>query len=302
MSLWIIATLAAATFQTIRFMLQKTLASGALSAGGATFSRFLYSAPLVMLIVALAMMATGTALPPLPLSFWVYGAVGGAAQITATVFVVMLFKSRNFAVGITFKKTEVIQTVIVGLVVLGDGVSSWALVFIVIGVVGLLILSDPPEGASGSLWQRVANRAAALGLASGVLFAISAVSYRGASLSLDLDQPMLRAGLTLAAVTSMQLIAMVIWLRWREPGEISRVWGVRRTAVFVGLTSMAGSYGWFLAFTLQNAAYVKALGQVELILSLLASVLFFREKVTRRELLGMAVLAVSILGLIFVLH
>ena len=44
---------------------------------------------------------------------------------------------------------------------------------------------------------------------------------------------------------------------------------------------MAGTMGWFTAFTLQKAAYVYALGQVELILSLAASVLFFRESVTR---------------------
>ena len=61
---------------------------------------------------------------------------------------------------------------------------------------------------------------------------------------------------------------------------------------------MAGSFCWFTAFTLQNAAYVNALGQVELILSLFASVLVFRERVSRRELAGICVLGASILGLI----
>ena len=61
---------------------------------------------------------------------------------------------------------------------------------------------------------------------------------------------------------------------------------------------MGGSYCWFWAFTLQNAAYVKALGQVELLLSLLASVLFFRETITLRELLGMSLLMLSILALV----
>lgn len=61
---------------------------------------------------------------------------------------------------------------------------------------------------------------------------------------------------------------------------------------------MAGSICWFTAFTLQNAAYVNALGQVELIFSVFATTLFFREKISLREAIGMGVLTVSILLLI----
>ena len=45
---------------------------------------------------------------------------------------------------------------------------------------------------------------------------------------------------------------------------------------------------------------VKAVGQVELVLSLLASVLFFGEKISARELVGMAILSGSILMLVLV--
>lgn len=301
MSLWITATLAAASFQTARFMLQKSLARATLTATGATFARFLYSAPLVVVLLAAYLIATGTDLPGLSWAFWLYGLVGGVSQIVATICVVALFKERNFAVGITFKKTEAIQTVLVGLIVLGEGVSLLGFGCILLGVFGLLLLSDPPDLAGGALWSRFANRAAGLGLASGVCFAISGVCYRAGSLELAIDAPLLRAGITLAAVTSMQMVIMAVWLYLRQPGEIARVWAARGTAGFVGLTSMAGSFCWFTAFTLQTAAYVKALGQVELILSLLASVLFFREKVTGRELSGMAVLAASILGIVLVI-
>ena len=60
---------------------------------------------------------------------------------------------------------------------------------------------------------------------------------------------------------------------------------------------MAGSFCWFAAFSLQSAAYVFAVGQVELIFSLAVSVLVFGERVTRRELGGIALLAVSILAI-----
>jgi drug/metabolite transporter (DMT)-like permease len=98
----------------------------------------------------------------------------------------------------------------------------------------------------------------------------------------------------------MQTAMMVVWLGWRERGEMARVWAARRVAVWIGLTSMGGSFCWFVAFTLQNAAYVKALGQVELILSIAASTLFFREKISAREALGMAVLVGSIVMLVVV--
>jgi drug/metabolite transporter (DMT)-like permease len=96
----------------------------------------------------------------------------------------------------------------------------------------------------------------------------------------------------------MQMVAMVLWLRWRDPGQVRAVWAARRIAVWVGLMSMAGSFCWFTAFTLQNAAYVNAVGQVELVFSALVSVLIFREAVSVREWAGMAVLLGSIVMLI----
>ncbi|WP_164660964.1 DMT family transporter [Tropicibacter sp. Alg240-R139] len=297
MSLWIPVTLAAAAFQTVRFMLQKSLSTVKLSAAGATFARFAYSAPLVVAGLLAYLLISGRDLPPLEPVFWGFVVVGGTAQILATICVVSLFKQRNFAVGITFKKTEVIQTAIVGLIVLGEGVSLWGGGAILIGLLAVLLLSKTP-GGDGKWWAHLTNRASVLGLGSGVLFAFSAVSYRGASLQLGDLEPAFRAGITLAAVTSFQMVAMAVWLAWRDRAELRAVWETRNTGLFVGLTSMGGSFCWFLAFTLQNAAYVKALGQIELIFSLMASVLFFREKITGREIAGIAMLGLSILALV----
>ncbi|MFW8634437.1 EamA family transporter [Cribrihabitans pelagius] len=294
---WVPVTIAAAAFQTVRFMLQKVLSSVTLSPGGATFARFAYSAPFILAALAAYLALSGRSLPALPAAFWGFAAVGGLAQILATVCVVALFKARNFAVGITFKKTEVIQTALVGLVVLGDAVSAWGWVAICTGLLAVLVLSRTP-GMAGPWWRHLTSRASRLGLGSGVLFAFSAVSYRGASLELGELEPAFRAGITLAAVVVLQTAMMLVWLALRERGEITRVWRARKVALWVGLTSMGGSFCWFWAFTLQNAAYVKALGQVELVLSLLASVLFFKERITGREAAGMALLVLSILALV----
>ncbi len=297
MSLWIPITLAAATFQTLRFMLQKSLSATKLSASGATFARFAYSAPLVVALLSIYLWTTGRSFPELSLTFWVFATIGGVSQILATVCVVALFKQRNFAVGITFKKTEVIQTALVGFLILGDRVTLGGFFAILLGLSAVLLLSKTP-GGQGVWWQHLTNRASLLGLGSGVLFAFSAVSYRGASLQLGDLEPAFRAGVTLACVVCLQTVVMGAWLAVHDRPELVAVWATRRVSVWVGLFSLAGSFCWFFAFTLQNAAYVKALGQVELILSLLASVLFFRETITRREIGGMALLGLSILLLV----
>jgi drug/metabolite transporter (DMT)-like permease len=300
METWVIATILAAGFQTVRFMLQKQLSMGELSTAGATFARFVYSAPLVLLLVAVYLGMRDLALPVLNLRFWAYALTGGLAQILATVCVVALFRQRNFAVGITFKNTEVVLTVFAGMLLLGDAVTHAGLAAILVGVLGVLVLSGTP-GLTGQWWRRILSRAAGLGLLAGALFAVSGVTYRGASLEIASDDPFLRAMVTLGAVTASQTIAMTLWLRWREPGQIGAVIGAWPRAVWIGLTSMAGSLCWFTAFTLQNAAYVKAVGQVELIFSLAASVLFFNERFTRREAAGIALLSVSVLSLVLLL-
>ena len=296
---WVLITLLAAAAQTIRFMLQKHLKSTQLSTAGATFARFIYSAPLVMLIALAYGFFTRQTLPTLETHFFAYAIVGGISQILATMCVVALFSHRNFAVGITFKKTEVLLSALVGILVLGDFITLPALGAILVGLVGVLLLSDPPQ-SSGPLLKRVFNRASGLGLLSGLLFGISGVTYRGASLSLQTGDVFFRAIVTLAFVTAFQVIIMAGWLVWRERGEILRVLTAWRVAGLVGLSSMAGSICWFVAFTLQTAALVNAVGQIELIFSLMATTLFFKEKVSLRELQGVGLLSLSIVILILV--
>ncbi len=298
MELWIAATLAAALAQTVRFMAQKQLQTAGLSATGSTLARFVFSAPVVAILLAAWLWASGQAFPALGPRFWLFAAIGGGSQILATICVVALFRHRNFAVGVTLKKTEVIQTAIVSAIVLGEWVSPGAALAILVGLGGVLALTDMPGLGRG--WRRFWNPAAGLGLTSGLFFGFSGVSYRAASLAIADDNPFLRAAVTLAVVTAAQSLVLVLWLRSRQPGEITATLRAWRVAGVVGITSMIGSFCWFTAFTLQNAAYVNAVGQVELIFSVLASVFFFRETVSRREYLGIALLLTSILGLILI--
>jgi len=294
MPLWVLATLAAALVQTLRFSLQKSLKATGLSSGGATFSRFLFAAPLAGALALASIGAEGRGFPEMPARFWAFAAMGGATQIIATFATVALFSERAFAVGIAFTKTETLLVAGFSALVLGESVSLPGLVAILVGLAGVLLLSVPAGGRLGDL----ANRATRLGLTAGAFFALSAIGYRAATQALGSGDTLTRAALTLAMVTTMQTLAMLAWLGWREPGEITRVLARWRIVALVGLTGMLGSLGWFVAFTLQNAAYVRAVGQGELIFSLLGSWLIFHERLRGRELLGIALLLASILGLI----
>ncbi len=289
MELWVILAVAAAAAQSLRFALQKSLASGTLSPAAATWARFLWSAPVVIATLILYVAATGQRLPAATASFLTYATIGGLSQILATVCTVALFRRRAFAVGITFKKTEVMLTALAGLVILGDTISTLGTIAIAAGFVGVLLLSDPPEGGSP------VNAGAALGLASGVFFALSAVTYRGATLALDGGDVVITAGMTLAVVTVLQTLILGFWLALFEPGQIGATLRNWRKSSLVSLFSLIGSFCWFAAFSLKNAAYVFAVGQVELIFSLIIGRIAFLETPNRRELLGIAVLTVSIL-------
>ena len=292
MDLWIAFTLFAAFAQTLRFALQKALGATGLSAGGATFARFLFAAPLAVLATVALCLATGDSLPALPPAFFAYVALGGVAQIIATELTVRLMGLRNFATGIAFTKTETLMVAAASALVLGEAITLGAGLAMAVGVLGLLFLSLPSGRA------QFAPAPVLMGLAAGGLFAIAAIGYRGATLSLDPAPFLLRAVVALAAATLFQSAIMALWLMGREPGQIARVLRGWRRTVPVGVTGLLGSLGWFAAFSLQNAAYVRALGQIEVVFTLLFSLLYFRERFGLKEASGVLLVSASVVGLV----
>jgi len=296
--LWIPITLAAAFFQNLRSALQKHL-KASLSTSGATFSRFAYAAPLAVLYAVLLSTLGGFALPRPNAAFVGYMAIGGVGQILATALLVYLFSFRNFAVGTTFSKTETVQTAIFGLFMLGDHLTQSALIGILISLIGVFVISaaHASRGLRG-LIGGLTDRSALIGIASGAFFGISAVSYRAASLSLGGESFLMQAAFTLAAVTIFQTMLMALYMRVREPGQITAVLRSWRVSSLVGLAGMLASACWFTAMTIQNAAYVRALGQVELIFTFVFSYFVFRERSNRLELIGIALVTAGILVLL----
>ena len=251
---------------------------------------------------ALALAAlTGDELPRPNATFALYAVVGGLAQITATALLLYSFSFRNFAVGTTYSKTETVQTAIFGILILGDPLGLGAALAIVISLLGVMAISVASTRMSlVGLLTSWTEKPALIGLASGAFFGISAISYRGASLSLGDQGFLIRAAYTLACVTVFQTLVMALYMRAREPGQLTAVFRSWRVSVWAGVTGMIASAGWFTAMTIQNAAYVRALGQIELVFTFAAAVLFFHERPNRTEVVGIGLVIAGLL--LLVLH
>ncbi len=296
--LWIPITLFAAFMQNLRSALQKHL-KGRLSTGGASYVRFLYACPFALVYLAGVHLVGGYPVPQVNALFLLYCLLGGLSQIVFTFLLVYLFSFRNFAVGTTYSKTEVIQVALLGLILLGDTVSTAGAFAIAFGMVGILALSVAHQQVS---WKALATgffeRTTMIGLLCGLCLGASVVFFRGASLSLGDDAVIIRAAFALAVSLVMQTVIMGAYLLWREPGQMTAILRHWRPSLAVGVSGFLASVGWFTAFTLQNAAYVRAVGQIELVFTFIASVVFFKEKTSRLELLGVGLILAAILLLI----
>jgi drug/metabolite transporter (DMT)-like permease len=295
--LWVPISIAAAIFQNVRSSLQKHL-KGTLSTAGATYIRFLFAVPFVLLYLLILTQTFGYEFPRPNSRFITYAAIGGLAQILGTAFLIHSFSFGNFVVGTAYSKTETIQAAAFGIFVLSDPITGWAAVAILVSLAGVMLLAVANKDAGLlDLISSILHKAAGFGVACGACFGIASVCYRAASLSLESDF-VISAAITLGTVLVLQTVVMTVYLRLKEPGQLTTVSRAWRMSSLVGLSGMAASGCWLTAMTIQNAAHVRALGQVELFFAFLSSVVFFREKVKMAELVGVALIVGGIIILL----
>lgn len=296
--LWVPITLAAASFQILRTSRQHQLRS-TLSTASAGYVRYLYGAPLALLLSAVVFGLLGHAVPSVPMRFWPTITFAGVAQIVATIALLRAFKLRNFAVGTVYSKAEVILVGVVGALVLGEPLTAWGWAGAVLVTFGVAQLAA--RGSLRSLLARAGDPAALMGIAAGGLFAVASVGTRAASESLG-DAPAFdRAVLTLTAMLVIQTLLNGGVFLLTDRGEITRATAAWRPALVVGLLSLLGSLGWTWAVTLENAAKVRTLGQVELVIAFAIARFTLGERHGRREMAASAVVlggvaVVTVLG------
>ena len=298
MELWIPLTIAAAFFQNIRSALQKHL-KGKLSTLGAAYVRFIYALPIAIVYFVVVVYLEAQPLPAVSAGFLIYALLGGICQIMFTVFLLWLFSFHNFAVGTTLSKLETIMVAVFGLLLLGDRITPAVVIAISMSAVGLVILSAGQEKLGiSSLIKGLWRISTLIGLACAAWLGMSVVLFRAASLSLGAQSFSMAASFTLLIVLILQTTLMGILIRVREPQQFSKIFRYWRPAALVGISGGLASIGWFSAFTLQNATYVRALGQIELIFTFVVTLLVFRERVSPAETGGILLIGASIILLL----
>jgi drug/metabolite transporter (DMT)-like permease len=289
--MWIPITLAAATFQVLRTSQQHQL-RGRLSANAAGFVRYLFGAPIAFGVCLVLFVGLGHDVPDVPWRFWPIIVGAGVAQIIGTIALLRSFRLRDFAVGTVYSKTEVIQVAVLSAVLLGEPLEPLGWLGAALCMVGVAWLAG--HGSLVRLLRRAGDRAALHGIAAGGGFALAAIGIRAASTSLGEAPAFDRAVLTLTVMLVAQTIVNGTQLRLRAPSELATTLRLWRPELPVGLLSVAGSLGWALAVTLENAAKVRTLGQVELLMVFAVSSVRLHERHTRAEYAASALVVAGI--------
>lgn len=296
--LWIPFTIAAAFFQNLRSAVQRHLKSELTDLGAASV-RFLYALPFAFLWLGLLIVGFEMSAPAASPAFigWVVG--GSITQIIFTFLLMWLFSLSNFTVGTALSKSEVVQVVLLEALLLQESISGRALIAILIAFIGIMVMTLGKSRISFSkLLASLGQKVTLVGLACGLMLGLSSVLFRGAVLSLDEGGLLIRSAYTLAVAITIQSLIVLGCLRLFQPGQITLTLAHWRICIGVGFAGWAASVCWFAAFTLTHAAYVRALGQIELIFTFLVSVLVFREKVSRIEITGVVLLSGAIVLLV----
>ncbi len=291
---WIPIVVWAAFAQTIRNAAQRSLVND-MGTLGATLVRFLYGLPFaaVWLWLVLALVAPQAQMPPVHASYLLWLTVGALCQLGATACLLVAMKQRNFIVGVAFSKTEVLQVGIFATLILQE-IPSWMSGLAMVMATGGVILLSLPRRLDGKVLQGSRN-AAWFGLASGTLFALSGVGYRGAALELAGHSPWVIGGFNVLLAQLMQSMLLGAWLFWRQPQVLAKIAKAWKLSIVAGMMGALASIGWLTAFALHTVVDVRTVGLIEVLFSYLVSRRLFREKISRNELLGLLLVGAGVL-------
>ncbi|WP_156839301.1 DMT family transporter [Novosphingobium aquimarinum] len=285
-ALWVAFTLVAATAQVLRNSAQAGLTKR-IGTLGATQVRFVFGLPFAVIFLIAATLATGEPLPPVKVASPGWIVLGASSQIAATALMLVAMKARGFGVAYAYIKTEPVLVALFGVVLLGEMPTALGWVAIAVVTTGVILAATPPSQL-GKLVGEL--RPAAIGVSSGAFFGLSAIAFRGAIEALPSGSFVMRSLLMLAISLGVQTLLLGVWLAVRDRAAFAgslREWRVSIGAGFLGALASAG---WFLAFSLTNAANVRTLGLVEMPLAALLSRRVSGKDLARHEWAGFALI------------
>jgi len=269
---WIIAAIFAAACQTARSAFQKNMITR-LGDYGAAYIRFCYALPFTSLIWLVWINIPGNSIPTLSFYSIILCFLGSIFQILFTYVLMKVFSHKSFAAGIAFSKTEVILIAFLEVIILNVFFSFPLMIGITLGVLSVLFLSYARKAKSiletiKLLLNSVSSLGTLIGLLSGLLLAASVVTFRMSIISID--GPLLDRSLFISFIAIIfQTILVGLYLLLFKKDQLFAVIKFWRPSLPAGLCGTGATFGWFVAFGLTTAAEVRAVGQIELIFSIL---------------------------------
>lgn len=284
---WIAFTLAASAAQTARNVMQRDLIRD-LGTAGATHVRFLFSLPFIAALFAFETLVLGWEAPPMSPAVVAWIAGGAGSQALATGLMLAGMKTRSFLVVTAYTKVEPLVIAGFGAAFLGEALGPQAMVAIIVATGGVLAMSWPEQSG------RMDLKATALGLASGVLFALSATCYRGALLGMGDYSATMKATAALVVGLAIQSALILGFLAMFDRPTLRAIRRDWRRSLFAGFMGALASQFWLTAFALANAAAVRALALVEVLMAQAVTRRLFKQRTTAREYVGIALLVAGI--------
>jgi drug/metabolite transporter (DMT)-like permease len=289
-TLWIPFTLIAAAGQVARNAMQRHL-TGPLGTWGATNIRFLFGFPFSILFLAIVLVVSRDHLLWPTAAFWPWLLLGALSQIVGTGMMLLAMNDRSFVVTTAYMKTEAIQTAIFGFIFLGDHLTALKVVAILIATVGVVITALRPGSEKKSFADL---RPTLMGLGSAAAFALSAVGFRGAIITVEGVSFVTAASYTLVWGLFVQTLLLTIYLSWRAPDVLKKILSLWRPSMLAGFMGAFASQFWFLSFALTAAANVRTLALIEVLFAQAVAYYSFKQPVSTREFCGIVLIVIGV--------
>lgn len=296
--LWVLLTLGAASFQAVRNGFSRQLV-GQVSPALTAWARFAFMLPCAALLAGALALREGA--PALSAPFFAWAAGGALAQVVGNVALVAAFQVASFSQSVALHKLEVVFGAVLGLALFGEVPTPIGWGGILLSTAGVLLMNLARPGETHG-WRRALrfDRATLYALACGVCFALASFLFKEAIEQLAAHNPLFGSGRFRPAAHALfhsvwiQVALMTPALAWMHPGELGRVRSLWRPMLGIGLTGFGGTLCWFWAFGLALVAYVRAVGQVEVAITLAIAALVFRERGLARQVPAIAAIVAGV--------
>jgi len=288
-SLWIPFTIIAALGQVARNAMQRSL-TGPLGTWGATNIRFLFGFPFSLVFFAIVLMVSGDRVPLPTAAFWPWLLLGALSQIIATGLMLLAMNDRSFVVTTAYLKTEAIQTAIFGFIFLGDHLTVLKVIAILIATVGVVTTALRPGGEKSF----AELRPTIIGLVAAAAFALSAIGFRGAIITVPGVSFVTAASYTLVFGLFVQTLVLSIYLLFRAPDVLRKILSLWKPSLLAGFMGAFASQFWFLAFALTAAANVRTLALIEVLFAQGVAYYSFKQPISARELAGIILIVIGV--------